>query len=129
MTIAFSGTQTGMTIKQETELMAYLALHCTCLHHGDCIGADAQAHSIARSLLIPICIHPPIKKDKRAFCTEYSSIYAPKEYLSRNHEMVDVCEALIACPKTKEEVWRSGTWATIRYASKMKKPVIILSPA
>lgn len=128
MIIGFSGTRAGMTIKQETELMAYLALHGTYLHHGDCIGADAQAHSIARSLLIPICIHPPINESKRAFCTEYSCIYTPRDYILRNHQIVDACETLIACPKTEEEVWRSGTWATIRYARKKGKPVIILKP-
>lgn len=128
MRIGFTGTQAGMTIKQETELMAYLAVHCASFHHGDCIGADAQAHNIARQLLIPIIIYPPIIKTKRAFCKDYSSIREPKDYLVRNHDIVDNTDMLIACPKTAEEEMRSGTWATVRYARKIGRSILIINP-
>lgn len=98
-------------------------------HHGDCIGADASAHEIAKELEIDIYIYPPINNRKRAFCCTGSfKIHPPKDYIERNHNIVDNCDILIACPKSNIEELRSGTWATVRYARKIKRPVIVLKP-
>jgi hypothetical protein len=48
--------------------------------------------------------------------------------LDRNKMMVDDCEALIATPRLMVEELRSGTWSTIRYARKCRKPVHIVWP-
>jgi hypothetical protein len=32
----------------------------------------------------------------------------------------------VACPRTDQEQRRSGTWATVRYARKVGKPVLII---
>ena len=53
-------------------------------------------------------------------------MYAEKRYLERNRDIVDACDILIACPRTLKEELRSGTWATVRYARKVGKPVAIL---
>ena len=37
-------------------------------------------------------------------------------------------ETEIACPAENKEVMRSGTWATIRYAKRIKKPITIIWP-
>ena len=50
----------------------------------------------------------------------------PKDYLDRNHDIVDQTDLLIATPKENTEVLRSGTWATIRYAKKINKPTWII---
>jgi outer membrane protein insertion porin family len=47
--------------------------------------------------------------------------------LDRNRAIVDSCDVLIACPKGPEEQ-RSGTWATVRYARKQKKRIVIIWP-
>jgi hypothetical protein len=52
----------------------------------------------------------------------------PKPYLVRNHDMVDQSEFLIGTPGEEQEVLRSGTWATIRYARKLKRPILIILP-
>jgi len=52
----------------------------------------------------------------------------PKPYLERNHNIVDESELLIACPKSKEEELRSGTWATVRYARKKGVRIILIYP-
>ncbi|MBA7517324.1 hypothetical protein ES705_09377 [subsurface metagenome] len=127
MKVGFTGTQSGMTEQQKTELTRSILLLCPSeFHHGDCIGADEEAHEIANRLSLPIYIHPPKISTKRAFTNGYIS-YPPKPYLKRNHDIVDSVYILIACPKGKE-VLRSGTWATIRYAILRKIRTIIIYP-
>lgn len=74
MKVGFTGTQLGMTGFQIEELTKLLmATTITQFHHGDCIGADEQAHEIAKALGIPVAIHPPINPSKRAFCKGWKS--------------------------------------------------------
>jgi hypothetical protein len=126
--LGFTGTQVGMSHDQ-LMLFADFIVHVkpTQFRHGDCIGADKQAHDIVRAILpdCDIIIHPPIKGDKRAFCNG-DAILAPREYLDRNHDIVDCCDILIATPKRNMEELRSGTWATVRYAVKSHKSVKLI---
>lgn len=94
-------------------------------HHGDCIGADAQAQTIVETFVgyDRIWIHPPIISTKRAWCRG-EHILPVRPYLKRNHDIVDYCDILIACPRTSNEEMRSGTWATIRYA-RSKENVLV----
>lgn len=132
MIVGFTGTQCGMTSRQKERLCAKLIeLDVTEFHHGDCIGADEQADNIARTIGgIVIVIHPPNNDSKRAFCERrgLSKVCEPKPYLDRNHDIVDESEMMFATPGQRIEQLRSGTWATIRYARKVKKPGVILLP-
>ena len=86
------------------------------LHHGDCQGADAMAHHIARQCNMLVTIHPPVDPKWRAFCNG-DEILEPKPFLERNHDIVNSCNVLVALPRQKgKEIQRSGTWSTIRYA-------------
>jgi hypothetical protein len=123
--IGFTGTQRGMTEIQAQMVDDYFGTG-TEFHHGDCIGADEQAHRLAKAAGCLIIIHPPSNLNKRAFCVA-DNILPEKEYLDRNHDIVDSTELLLATP-SGEKVLRSGTWATIRYARKWKKPTIIIYP-
>ena len=124
----FTGTQQGMTPKQLAEVQRVLQEEqAGWFHHGDCIGADAQAHEIAQRLGLMICIHPPEDPRKRAWCSG-DQTFPEKPYLIRNHDIVNQSDFLIATPKEYEEVLRSGTWATIRYARKSNKRVRIIYP-
>ena len=96
------------------------------VHHGDCLGGDAEFHAICLDLEFEIHIHPPLIPKNRAFCHPADFTYTPKAYLSRNHDIVDACDILIAAP-AKPETRRSGTWATIRYARKQKKPIALIT--
>ena len=124
----FTGTQIGMTVRQSAELARVLMEEKVDeFHHGDCIGADAQAHEIAYRQGIKIVIHPPTDPRKRAYCRKHDVIVLPeKPYLVRNHDIVDASNFLIAAPKNHHEELRSGTWATIRYARKQNKRVRML---
>jgi hypothetical protein len=98
------------------------------VHHGDCIGADAQLHTLAKAAGLKIIIHPPIDPKKRAFCQEYDEIREEKPYLDRNKDIVNESEFLIATPRTMHEVLRSGTWATVRYARSTNIDIAIIEP-
>jgi hypothetical protein len=127
MIIGFTGTSAGMSDNQMQQLGTKLVeLNATEFHHGDCVGADAQAHNLARVMFLLIHIHPPTNDYRRAFCTGAHHIHTPKPYLDRNHDIVDACDVLIATPEQDEEILRSGTWATVRYARKLQKETHIL---
>lgn len=128
MIIGFTGTQGWMTVEQFDTLRKQIEkLAPTEAHHGDCIGADSVFHQICLELNIPIVIHPPIANGKRANC-KGGTVLPAKEYLVRNHDIVDASDELIAVPGEKTEQLRSGTWATYRYAKKRGKPITLILP-
>lgn len=130
--IGFTGTQRGMTLKQKETFKRVFTSRLAkeiVFRHGDCQGADAEAHDIVRLCdpNIRIVIHPPINELKRAFCKGDETL-PQKEYLDRNHDIVDNCELLIAVPKSYKQEVRSGTWATVRYAKRVGKDVCVIYP-
>jgi hypothetical protein len=66
-------------------------------HHGDCVGADEQAHVIARICGFFIVIHPPTDPRKRAWCTG-DFVMTPAPYLDRNAAIVRSTVVLVAAP-------------------------------
>jgi len=130
--IGFTGTKEGMKLEQlEVLEKVLMSLQNTSdfleFHHGDCKGADLQAHSIAMKLGFKIVIHPPKNSKQRAFCKGHE-IRAEKDYLVRDHDIVNECEHLIVVPKLRKEELRSGTWATYRYCKKLGKDCTIIWP-
>lgn len=127
--IGFTGTQFGLSTRQKSEVRLALlnakALHILDtleFHHGGCVGSDEEAAEIARELGFWVVAHPPIittKMSKQLYLND--EVRDPEDYLDRNHNIVDECDELIATPKQEDEVLRSGTWATIRYAKKRIK--------
>lgn len=128
MKTGFTGTQMGMT-GQQMRVVSALVSVMTELHHGCCIGADNTMHRLAMHRGVPIVLHPPTDTSKMANVRNASKckLCRPRPYLTRNHNIVDACDMLLATP-SGEEVLRSGTWATVRYARKRGKPVKIVYP-
>jgi hypothetical protein len=130
--ISFTGSRKGLTERQIQTLSNTIQglqknSHLK-LEHGDCIGADADAHMIALMYHVDVLKRPCYIENQRAF-TEGGTILAePEAPLDRNHKIVDDGEQLIACPGGHTEELRSGTWATVRYARRNKKPIIIIWP-
>ena len=127
--VGFTGTQIGMSEDQINQLTSLLIrLNPSWFHHGDCIGADAEAHEVALKLGIKIAIHPPRDNKKRAYCKGWKKRYYPEPYLDRDRLIVKETDLLIGAPKSNTEEIRSGTWYTIRYARRIQKPMLILIP-
>lgn len=131
--IGFTGTQAGMTPEQKKGVSALLGLATTRVasevefHHGDCVGADAEAHEIASGLGFSTIVHPPEDSKKRAGCLG-NIIRPPRSYRERNQDIVNMTDFLIAAPKTMQEEIRSGTWMTVRMARKAARTIFIVWP-
>ena len=132
--IGVTGTQDGITARQ-LEAFGTLIGHYVVdigvadleLHHGMCVGADATADLIARSVGIRRVGHPPTNESKMADL-EPDELRPAKPYLVRDQDIVDEGDALIALPKQDHEVLRSGTWATVRMAVKRGLATVIIWP-
>lgn len=130
--IGFTGTQNGMSGPQLIKLNeAFEKIVASVgpgeFHHGDCVGADSEAATLARSHGFRIIGHPPTVYDKRAFFASDFD-HMPLPYLKRNHVIVEMTDKLLVAPKTLTEERRSGTWATFRYAMKLGKSMTIFYP-
>lgn len=128
MKLGFTGTRKGMSDWQKRRLRAFLKHYRPVeFHHGDCVGADAQAHKIVRETL-PECrivAHPCDMPKMRANC-KADETFDPKPPLLRNGVIVALTDELVAAPETDQMQSRSGTWAAVRYARHCARPVEIL---
>lgn len=129
MQVGFTGTRHGMTAAQSAAVQNLLAaiIWKDRLHHGDCIGADAEAHNLAESAGFHTVSHPGDIPPLRAYKVA-TETREPKPCLVRNRDIVDETEILIAAPSTDAEVIKSGTWATVRYARKAGRKIYIVNP-
>ena len=128
--IGFTGTKIGFSNKQICLFKNLVNKYSFQeFHHGDCVGADKQAHDIIRNLYpnVKIICHLPINDNLRAFCI-CDKYKVPKSYLERNRAIVNHTDLLIAISGTVKEQLRSGTWATIRFARKSQKEIRIILP-
>lgn len=117
-----------MSARQKTAVRAFITRYkdmITEFHHGDCEGADAEAHDIVAEILgvDKIWIHPPTDTKYRAY-KESPHILKDAGYLVRDRHIVNVSTILLAAPKTDKEELRSGTWTTVRYARASARKVI-----
>jgi len=129
--IGFTGTRKGMTEEQRlalVDLFYSIDLLRTLdpytghyrnemyFHHGDCKGSDVTAHALARSVGWLVISHPPENSGHRAWCTGSYQVRSAAPYLTRNLNIVNESDLLIATPLESEMITRSGTWTTIRRA-------------
>ena len=132
--IGFTGSRTGLSDPQKATLETFIStMEVSRFHSGDCKGCDAQAFKIVRRLRpnAYLAVHPPSNKSMRAYCRPDQGcgiIHPPKECLARNRDIVNTTDLLLATPDTIREKLRSGTWATIRFARKVFKPIVYIFP-
>jgi hypothetical protein len=134
LNIGFTGTKRGMTLFQESWLYSTLDAYSAepgerWFLHGDCVGADFNAADIAFRLGFKIWVFPPVNEKFRGKYYNVNRAEAPAKYLVRDHAIVDNCDFLIGMPGDNYEMRRSGTWASIRYAKKLDKPVWVCYPS
>lgn len=128
MKIGMTGSRDGISKEAIASFIEYIkSIEITEAHHGDCIGADTLFHNLMISMKVPVVIHPPTVDTYRSYCQGGTAMPC-KEYLSRNKDIVNTTDILIAFPSSDKEILRSGTWSTIRYARKSRKSIIIIYP-
>ena len=128
MKVGITGTRSGMTQVQTEQVKLLLAdLKGTQLHHGDCVGADAEVAELARELGYQIVCHPPEKSDLRAWVPA-DEMREPFSYFRRNRNIVDECDVLLVVPYQSTVQSEGGTWYTWSYAQKKNVRTEIIWP-
>lgn len=130
--IGFTGTRNGMTRDQRIAVRLVLAefdpSRIAFGLHGDCVGADADFDALCRDFGIETRCRPCTFDGMRAR-TGAPEIAAPERPMARNRAIVADADMMIACPPNDEPIKSgSGTWATIGFAEKAKKPIVIVYP-
>jgi hypothetical protein len=136
--LGFTGTRDGLTDKQKMALMKEVLLDhehegIEEAHHGACVGADHQFHDLLVWLIGKhrLILHPPTNQSMMPVLLmrwPEAQRKKPLPYLERNKAIVRTCDRLIACPAQADEIQRSGTWATVRYARIMGRKITLLTP-
>lgn len=125
----FTGTQLGMTEAQKASLRGFLSGGSGEVHHGDCVGADSEAHDIALDCGYGIVLHPPTNYSKRVWReVPFHQMRPERPYMERNRFIVLDTKALIAAPAEAEEQPRGGTWYTFRFARRHGKTTVLILP-
>lgn len=123
MKVGFTGTRKGMSMNQKEQfVLLLLELSPTEFHHGDCEGADAEAHDIVREFF-PTCkivVHPPASNYLRAYKSG-DELRQPLGYIPRDENIVNETEYLAGAPLHNVRQKGSGTWYTINYAVKKNR--------
>ncbi len=134
MKVGFTGTRSDCTDEQRRALYGWFKTHLIRMkefHHGCCLGADQTASEWFDSAKgMKVVAHP---SNLRRWTSSLGLMFADQTMpklppLDRNRNIVNVTDLLLACPKGPEQFKGSGTWATIRYARKVGKKVIIFHP-
>lgn len=131
MDVGFTGTRTELPEPQLQSLRFWLGMRR--LHSGmrsrsgDCVGGDKAFHGIVKGFGWYTIGHIPSATQLRAFC-DYDEVLKPLPYLTRNRDIVEESNIIVACPKEFEHQPRGGTWYTIDYARKVGKPLLIIYP-
>jgi hypothetical protein len=126
--LGFTGSRDGMTEAQHAEILKLIEEWKPAEgHHGDCVGADEQFDSILAERKIKRVIHPPINETLRAFCRG-DLVMRPAGYMQRDRWIVRSTNQLLATPRSKNDLSKSGTWFTIRFCRQLGKKVHIVFP-
>lgn len=132
MTLGFTGSRFGMSEAQQQRVNAAIAhLRPSQFRHGECQGADFQAHLLAWAFGdVKFVLHPPVETGLVQRCTiGRITRMAPEPYLVRNRRIVDACDVLLGAPAEEQEQVRGGTWSTVRYARAQGKTVYVVLPS
>lgn len=145
--VGFTGTREGMTVRQWLNLADWFTDRATDqprtpseVHHGCCVGADAEfVLAVIRGRVgetenrswAEIHGHPSnlTAMTDRQIIEQCDVVRPELPPLDRNQRIVDATNILLACPRLESEEHRSGTWATIRYARSIGRPVVIFYPS
>jgi hypothetical protein len=133
----FTGTRHKVTDAQRAWVYTQLEDHRPAVvHHGACTGADLLMHEACLELGIPVHVWPPINfKWLAAQCLTPHAlvmVHPRMHYLPRNREIVRAATILKALPRQEEQPdpmnW-GGTWYTVDFAERVRRPIDICYPS
>lgn len=124
--IGFSGSRQGMSATQKDILFNLLKDKAGEFHHGNCIGADSEAHDMATVLNYKVCIHDPLNQGSNWAGKRGALHYPPMPYKVRNKNIVEKTAVLFACPLAFDG--KGGTWNAIEWAKRLKRQFYIILP-
>ena len=130
MKLGFTGTRFSMTKAQAATFRLFMQeRRPEELHHGCCIGADAQAGLICRELLpdTRIVLHPPLDSSLVESCSG-DEVREKLTHFARNRAIVEEADFVVGTPRDAKEQPEGGTWYTLRYAANKGKPVCVIWP-
>lgn len=130
MKIGVTGTRSGMSetqIEAVHEFLQQFDPTTTELHHGDCVGVDAEVAEMAKMLGIRVVCHPPEKTELRAWF-DSDETRNPLSYFARNRNIVDETDQLMVVPYQDSHQPHGGTWYTHDYAKKKGKDPVVFFP-
>jgi hypothetical protein len=104
------------------------------LHHGDCVGGDVHGAWAARCFGYRIVGHPghPLGRPRDDIMRAYfdnDETREPRHYHARNRDIVNQTDVLLAFPPSETDPGRGSTWYTARYATRLDKPRLIITPS
>ena len=136
ISVGFTGTREGFTAVQTEYFRTILAGLALAnregnFPHGDCQGADAQAHDLVRDLCPDwkIHIHPGPEGDPHRAHRKGDFYYPPKTHFARNRDIVHASQLVVGVSVAPQRLERGGTWYTLDYAIKSKVATKVLWPA
>lgn len=135
MILGFTGTRGGWTKVQREVIRQCLGALPELVLHGGAEGSDEEFDVLLREAGMPgagIAIYAMAHRMEfwQARIPAADLVLTRSEWapLSRNKFIAKECDHLLVTPFEMEEVLRSGTWATVRYARSFGKPITIILP-
>ena len=137
MILGFTGSRAGMTDAQRMAFEQLLSEHKVAMFmHGDCVGADKQAHDIVEANYpgISILVLPSLDASLRAWCRPRKGVVAAAAASAdRNASIARISQLLVATPRTPVQpesgfIPVSGTEQTIGFARAGNKKVVVINP-
>lgn len=132
--VGFTGSRLGTTDIQLLALSRWLErnVHQVAgMVHGGAFGADEEAACLFHRLWPdkPLVMLPSVLHDEMSEAAQDASFasFVAMPPLARNQKIVRITDILLACP-SGPEVLRSGTWATVRYAQRDGRHVLVFWP-
>jgi len=133
MKVGFTGSREGMSDSQKKRVKELLEenventpISLNQFHYGDYIGADDEAHLMAKELKYDTHCHGPKSFDNRKL--NHGDINY-KETECNFLLLVKYTNLLIATPNSIEsENEKSGVWCTVRNAKSLNKKIHIIYP-
>lgn len=129
MKVGITGTREGMNEYQFEQVQTFLKdryREGAEFHHGDCVGVDAEAATLAQQLGYRVVNHPGPNHDGLRAYIAGDEIREPQSHFKRNRSIVDSCDFLLVVPLQNKHQPRGGTWYTYDYAVKKNKQLKLI---